>query len=98
MKEKNLFHPLLQRHDLEDSKPVFCFLWGLGVEAGELAEDGTDNRCVQRGSKGGKAGAHLNRIHVRVRTRARTHTHTHAPRNRCNRHTTVGGPALSASD
>jgi hypothetical protein len=33
VKEKNLFHPLLQRHDLEDSKPVFCFLWGLGVEA-----------------------------------------------------------------
>ena len=71
VKEKNLFHPVLQWHNLEDSKPLSCFLWGLGVGASELAKDGTDNPCVQRGSKGGKAGAYLNCIHVRVRTHTR---------------------------
>lgn len=96
MKEKNLFHPVLQRHNLEDSKPLSCFLWGLGVGASELAKDGTDNPCVQRGSKGGKAGAYLNCIHVRVRTHTRAHTH--ALRNCCNHDTTVGGPALRASN
>ena len=58
MKEKNLFHPLLQRHDLEDSKPLFCFLWGLGVEAGELAEDGTDNP-VYRGKVKAEKQEHI---------------------------------------